>query len=179
MQSLESQCRELSRFVLSTKTVEELSHVLRAVLTPAEIESIAQRLAILDGISTGVAQREIAETLRVGIATVTRGSRVWQENRDCLGKYFPRVKETPAAGASGASGASGVGTGEDGGAGFGAQGTQGTSVSGEGGPAGKGGAGASSASGHGGTDVAAAAAAVSNNVTPKGVLGSFIPSPLS
>jgi Trp operon repressor len=90
MQSLESQCRELSRFVLSAQTVEELSVVLKAVLTPAEIESIAQRLCILDGLSTGVAQREIAESLRVGIATVTRGSRVWQENRDCLGQYFPR-----------------------------------------------------------------------------------------
>jgi|GEM_PF-547841 len=97
MQSLENQCRELSRFVLSTQTVDELAHVLRAVLTPAEIESIAQRLSILDGISTGVAQREIAETLRVGIATVTRGSRVWQENRDCLGKYFPRDKESGTA----------------------------------------------------------------------------------
>jgi TrpR family transcriptional regulator, trp operon repressor len=93
MQPLESQCRELARFVLSTSKVEELTHVLKAVLTPAEIESIAQRLSILDGISAGVAQREIAETLRVGIATVTRGSRVWQENRDCLGRYFPRCKE--------------------------------------------------------------------------------------
>ncbi|MCA2960247.1 MAG: hypothetical protein IOD12_08340 [Silvanigrellales bacterium] len=93
MQPIESQCRELARFVLSASPVEELAHVLKAVLTPAEIESIAQRLCILDGISTGVAQREIAETLRVGIATVTRGSRVWQENRDCLGRYFPRAKE--------------------------------------------------------------------------------------
>ena len=101
MQSLENQCRELSRFVLSTQTVEELAHVLKAVLTPAEIESIAQRLSILDGISTGIAQREIAETLRVGIATVTRGSRVWQENRETLGKYFPRDKDgqTPAGNA--------------------------------------------------------------------------------
>ena len=98
MQPIESQCRELARFVLSASTtVEELAHVLKAVLTPAEIESIAQRLCILDGISTGVAQREIAETLRVGIATVTRGSRVWQENRDCLGRYFPRAKEGESA----------------------------------------------------------------------------------
>ena len=93
MQPLESHCSELARFVLAASTVEELAHVLKAVLTPAEIESIAQRLSILDGISTGVAQREIAETLRVGIATVTRGSRVWQENRECLGRYFPRTKE--------------------------------------------------------------------------------------
>lgn len=97
MQPLENQCRELARFVRSASSLEELAHVLKAVLTPAEIESIAQRLCILDGISTGVAQREIAETLRVGIATVTRGSRVWQENRDSLGRYFPRSKEGKAS----------------------------------------------------------------------------------
>jgi Trp operon repressor len=97
MQMLDHYCRDLARFLGSAlssaggaHSIDELAHVLRALLTPAEIESIAQRLSILDGISTGIAQREIAETLRVGIATVTRGSRVWQENRACLGKYFPR-----------------------------------------------------------------------------------------
>ncbi len=90
MDSLDQGCRDLSHFMLAAESSEELTRVLRALLTPGEIESIAQRLSILDGISTGVAQREIAETLRVGIATVTRGSRVWQENRVCLEKYFPR-----------------------------------------------------------------------------------------
>lgn len=90
MQSMELYCKELSKFLGGANSQDELTQVLRSLLTPAEIESIAQRLSILDGISLGVAQREIAETLRVGIATVTRGSRVWQENRDCLGKYFPR-----------------------------------------------------------------------------------------
>jgi TrpR family trp operon transcriptional repressor len=100
MQPLDNHCRDLASFVLSSGTVEELAHVLRAVLTPAEIESISQRLSILDGISTGIAQREIAESLRVGIATVTRGSRVWQENRDCLGKYLPRARSGEAVVAS-------------------------------------------------------------------------------
>ena len=97
MQTLDHYCRDLARFVGGAHSSDELALVLRALLTPAEIESIAQRLSILDGISTGVAQREIAETLRVGIATVTRGSRVWQENRECLGKYFPRPARDGAA----------------------------------------------------------------------------------
>jgi TrpR family transcriptional regulator, trp operon repressor len=83
-------CGELSQFMRRPTTEEDLARLLKAVLTPAEIESISQRLCILDGIATGVPQREIAESLRVGIATVTRGSRVWQENRDDLGVYFPR-----------------------------------------------------------------------------------------
>ena len=84
-------CGELAHFVRLPQSEGELARLLKAVLTPAEIESISQRLCILDGIATGVPQREIAESLRVGIATVTRGSRVWQENRADLGGYFPRV----------------------------------------------------------------------------------------
>jgi TrpR family transcriptional regulator, trp operon repressor len=83
-------CGELAEFMRRPQSEEELTRLLKVVLTPAEIESISQRLCILDGIASGVPQREIAEGLRVGIATVTRGSRVWQENRNSLKTYFPR-----------------------------------------------------------------------------------------
>ncbi len=92
MRPLDQQSSEIASFMKNSHSEEELALLLKANLTPAEIESITQRLSILDGLSTGVAQREIAETLRVGIATVTRGSRVWQENRDYLGRYFPRER---------------------------------------------------------------------------------------
>ena len=82
--------KELAHFLSRPGSESELATLLKALLTPAEIESISQRLCILDGIATGVPQREIAEGLRVGIATVTRGSRVWQEHRKDLGIYFPR-----------------------------------------------------------------------------------------
>ncbi len=94
MRPVDEQCWDIAYFVKNSDSAEELALLLKAILTPAEIESIAQRLSILDGLSTGVAQREIAETLRVGIATVTRGSRVWQENRDYLGRFFPREKDS-------------------------------------------------------------------------------------
>ena len=84
------QCTQFAKLIFSAGSVEELSMVLSSLLTPAEIESISQRLCILDGLSAGVAQREIAETLRVGIATVTRGSRAWQDYRKTLERYFPR-----------------------------------------------------------------------------------------
>jgi TrpR family transcriptional regulator, trp operon repressor len=92
---LQKHSSDVASFFLSTSGERELSSVLKAILTPAEIEAISQRLSILDGLSNEIAQREIAEQLRVGIATVTRGSRVWQDNREILGRYFPRTRETP------------------------------------------------------------------------------------
>jgi len=48
---------------------------LRAILTPQELEAIPKRLEIVKMLKQGVSQREIADKLGLGIATVTRGSR--------------------------------------------------------------------------------------------------------
>ncbi|KAB8031846.1 Trp family transcriptional regulator [Fluviispira multicolorata] len=72
----------------------DCEQLLKVFLTPAEIDAISQRVQIVDLISKGVAQREISEKLGVGIATVTRGSRMLQENPDLLKRVFPREEET-------------------------------------------------------------------------------------
>ncbi|WP_186645783.1 Trp family transcriptional regulator [Fluviispira vulneris] len=72
----------------------ECEQLLKVFLTPAEIDAIAQRVQIVDLISKGVAQREISEKLGVGIATVTRGSRMLQENPDLLSRVFPRISDS-------------------------------------------------------------------------------------
>ena len=68
----------------------EYEQLLKVFLTPTEIDAIFQRLQIMDMICKGIAQREISEKLGVGIATVTRGSRMLQENADLLQQVFPR-----------------------------------------------------------------------------------------
>lgn len=67
--------------------------IAEALLTPMEIESIAQRLSILDALSRGVSQREISDRLGVGIATVTRGSRTLKNHATILGRFFPAERE--------------------------------------------------------------------------------------
>lgn len=88
--------KEIVRFM---KEVQASGHdifaVTEALLTPAEIGSISQRLAILDALARGVSQRRIAEDLGVGIATVTRGSRALQEKGSLLKAIFPREAEAP------------------------------------------------------------------------------------
>lgn len=66
---------ELMDHLLAFKTPDEMEQALRALLTPAEFSEVTKRLQIFKMLGRGVPQRQIAETLGVGIATVTRGSR--------------------------------------------------------------------------------------------------------
>lgn len=61
--------------LLAFKTPDEMEQALRALLTPAEFSEVTKRLQIFKMLEQGIPQRQIAETLGVGIATVTRGSR--------------------------------------------------------------------------------------------------------
>lgn len=48
---------------------------LNDLLTPAEMNQLIARWQIVKRLAAGVSQRQIARDLRVGIATITRGSR--------------------------------------------------------------------------------------------------------
>jgi TrpR family trp operon transcriptional repressor len=69
---------ELIKKILSLKTEEELLHFFEIILTTKELEEIPTRLQIARLLKNGVSQRNIAKKLRVGIATVTRGSKELQ-----------------------------------------------------------------------------------------------------
>jgi len=53
----------------------ELEQFLVAILTPQELEASPKRLEIVRLLKKGISQRKIADTLKTGIATVTRGSK--------------------------------------------------------------------------------------------------------
>lgn len=61
--------------LLRLKSPKEMANFLEAILTPQELEAIPKRLEIVKMLKKGVSQRKIAEDLKTGIATVTRGSR--------------------------------------------------------------------------------------------------------
>ena len=89
MDATEASISALTQFIRRAN-LDDSMNLLRSLLTPSEIDALVQRLEILDGLAQGVPQREISEKLRVGIATVTRGSRVWKKDNELLKKYFPR-----------------------------------------------------------------------------------------
>ena len=57
----------------------EVNHVLEALLTPSERNDIALRFEILKRLHRGDSQRDIASSLGVGVATVSRGSQQLQK----------------------------------------------------------------------------------------------------
>lgn len=67
--------KELVQQLQSASDNGELEASLQSLLTPSELGEISKRLQIFKLLAEGVPQRQIAERLGVGIATVTRGSR--------------------------------------------------------------------------------------------------------
>lgn len=72
---------ELVKELVRMRNREQAVDFLQGILTPKELEQIPKRLQIIKMLKKGIAQREIAEKLEVGIATVTRGSREIRKGR--------------------------------------------------------------------------------------------------
>lgn len=66
-----------SKLLSRLLTNGERDAFLDLVMTEKELEEIEQRIAILQSICKGNPQRDIASSLKVGIGTVTRGSKAW------------------------------------------------------------------------------------------------------
>jgi TrpR family transcriptional regulator, trp operon repressor len=69
-----SYLNQLLEVILAQKNEAELKAFLQAILTPKELDEICKRLQIIKLMKQGVTQREISAKLKVGVATITRGS---------------------------------------------------------------------------------------------------------
>lgn len=67
--------QELIEHLLTAGDSSSMEKILHSLLTPSELSEISKRLQIFRLLESGMPQRQIAEKLGVGIATVTRGSR--------------------------------------------------------------------------------------------------------
>ena len=67
--------RELVRAITQMKTEAQVEDFLFGILTPRELDEISTRLQIVKMLKQGFKQESIVKELRVGISTVTRGSR--------------------------------------------------------------------------------------------------------
>ena len=75
------QLNDLIDILLTIKTKDEMENFLLGIFTPKELQEIPTRLSIVKMLKKGLSQHKIAEALRVGIATVTRGSKELQKGR--------------------------------------------------------------------------------------------------
>ncbi len=69
---------ELCTLISSLQSAKEAHLVLQDLLTPKELESLAERWQLIKLLAADVPQREIAEKLGVSISKITRGSHMLQ-----------------------------------------------------------------------------------------------------
>ncbi len=72
---------KLVSVLLKINSQDAMLELLKGLFTLNELEEIARRLQIVVLLKKGLSQREVAEKLKVGIATVTRGSKEIQQGR--------------------------------------------------------------------------------------------------
>lgn len=70
---------ELVDLLCSLSSKKDIEQFLVGILTPKELLEISQRVQIVKLLKQGISHRSIAESLQVGVATVTRGSREMQK----------------------------------------------------------------------------------------------------
>lgn len=66
----------------------DLEWVIIDILTPGEIDEIADRIRILQMLESGKNQREIASELGISVTTVSRGNRVLRYEKKAIEKYL-------------------------------------------------------------------------------------------
>ncbi|MEA3362631.1 MAG: Trp family transcriptional regulator [Thermodesulfobacteriota bacterium] len=71
----------LVNHLLAHNSPQKMEKALSDLLTASELDEVAKRLQIFEMLAAGVPQRQIAESLGVGIATVSRGSSVLKKHR--------------------------------------------------------------------------------------------------
>lgn len=65
----------LVKVFLQADSQDKMENLLNGLLTPGELEELAQRIGIVRLLKKGVGQHEIARRLNMGVATVSRGAK--------------------------------------------------------------------------------------------------------
>ncbi|MDD4628165.1 MAG: Trp family transcriptional regulator [Candidatus Peribacteraceae bacterium] len=72
----EKHLNDLHQLFASVKTPQDAEMLLQDILTPQELESVAERWQLIQALASGKPQRDIARDLKLSISKITRGSRM-------------------------------------------------------------------------------------------------------
>ena len=70
--------QNLYELFAAVRTEKEAEILLKDILTPQELDSIAERWELIQMLAQGTSQREVADKLGISISKITRGSRMLQ-----------------------------------------------------------------------------------------------------
>ncbi len=87
----QKQQKELMDLLLKTSADKKVfNELLTDLMTPSELTEMATRWQIVKRLSAGESQRNIATDLKIGIATVTRGSRALSNSKGGFKKILTK-----------------------------------------------------------------------------------------
>jgi TrpR family trp operon transcriptional repressor len=89
----EQHYKELCELFASIESTKDADRLLQDMLTPQELESLAERWQLVQLLAKGMSQRDIAEKLQVSISKVTRGSRVLQYGEGGFLYFLKKLKK--------------------------------------------------------------------------------------
>ncbi|MBU0458639.1 trp operon repressor [Patescibacteria group bacterium] len=71
-----SHLSDLYKLFASVETEREAEKLLKDILTPQELASVAERWQLVQKLDSGEPQRKISKDLKISISKITRGSRM-------------------------------------------------------------------------------------------------------
>jgi len=85
--------KDLYQLMVAISSEREAKKLLEDILTPQELDSLAERWQIVQELEKGISQRDISKKLGVSISKVTRGSRVMQYGTGAFKQFLKRFRK--------------------------------------------------------------------------------------
>ena len=79
--------------IISKMNSAEIEQFFTELLPESELSVLSKRWRILNMLSEGITQREIAKELNVSLCKVTRGAKIIKLNNNIVNKYLIKEKE--------------------------------------------------------------------------------------
>tara|TARA_Y100000310_G_scaffold325206_1_gene388347 strand:+ start:773 stop:1054 length:282 start_codon:yes stop_codon:yes gene_type:complete len=89
----EKHLRDLYRLFSKVGSEKEAKMLLEDILTPQEMDSLAERWQLIQKLHEGKPQRKISKELGVSISKITRGSRMLQYGSGGFGHFLKKLKK--------------------------------------------------------------------------------------
>ncbi len=85
--------KELYALIAALKNTKEAEMLLEDLLTPNELDSLAERWQEIQLLARGVPQREVAKKLHLSISKITRGSHALQHGTGGFVTMLKRLRK--------------------------------------------------------------------------------------
>lgn len=85
--------KELFELFAAVRNEQEAEDLLKDILTPQEIDSLAERWQEVQLLAKGMPQRDIAEKLGISISKITRGSRALRYGTGAFVRMLRKFKK--------------------------------------------------------------------------------------